>query len=71
MPMMSSLKSLEDELRAKVCKISGVDRVIESGGICPEIAGSEAGEESSISCKSTSRSNKISFASNGKGDYKP
>ena len=35
-----------------------------SGGICPEIAGSEAGEESSISCKSTSRSNKVSFASN-------
>jgi len=36
-----------------------------------EIAGSEAHEESSISYKSTSRSNKVSFTSiKGKGDYK-
>ena len=41
-----------------------------SGGICHEIAQNEAGEESSISYKSISRPNKVSFASNGKRDYK-
>ena len=38
-----------------------------SGGICREIAQNEVGEESSISYKSTSKSNKVSFASNRKG----
>ena len=41
-----------------------------SRGICHEIARNEAGEEISISHKSTSSSNKVFLASNGKRYFK-
>ena len=71
--MMSNLRSLENKLRAEmsknavVCITQGVESRSNARGIYREIAGSEAGEENSISYKSTSRSNKVSFVRNGEG----
>ena len=69
---MSYLKSLEDELRAEMARNAvvrikrGLSRAkSNSEGICREIARNVTGEESSNSYKSTSRSNKVSLASNG------
>ena len=69
---MSNLKSLEDELRAEMARNAvvrikrGLSRAkSNSEGICREIARNVTGEESSNSYKSTSRSNKVSLASNG------
>ena len=61
-------QSLEEELRAEMSKTALVRIKRGLSQVCR--AGSEAGEEISISCKATSttsKSNKVSFNSNGKG----
>ena len=80
-PKLKKIEKMMSNLKSQISKVSkksfgqkrhgshkaGIESRSNSGGI----AGSDAGEESFISYKSTSRSNMDSFASsNGKGGYK-